>query len=379
MERIVFNKPFFAGDELEYIRQAVENGVISGNGPFTKKCQAFLEAKYGFRKTLLTASCTDALEMAALLCDIRPGDEVIAPSFTFVSSVNAFVLRGADIVFCDTRADFPCIDERAIEGLITSRTRAIVVTHYAGIACQMEVILATAERHGLFVVEDAAHGINSYFKGRPLGGIGHFGAFSFHETKNIIAGEGGMLAVNDVRFAERAEIIQEKGTDRSKYFRGEIDKYSWVDIGSSFLPSDITAAFLFGQLMHVDDIQSRRLKIWRHYYEGLLPLQKEGKIRLPVLPEYATNNAHLFYVVTASKSERDGLIAYLGECGIMAVFHYTPLHRSPYYLKDHPPALLTHTECFSDCLVRLPLYFGLEEGQIGSIVDSVKSYFDGAE
>lgn len=376
---IPYNKPFLSGKEIEYIRQAVESGKISGNGLFSKRCEAFLQERYGFPKVLLTSSCTDALEMAALLCDIRPGDEVIAPSFTFVSSVNAFVLRGAEIVFCDTRPDFPCIDERSIEGLINSRTKVIVVNHYAGIACQMDVIMAIAQRYGLFVVEDAAHAINGYFRGKPLGGIGHFGTFSFHETKNIIAGEGGMLVVNDSRFTERAEILHEKGTDRSKFFRGEVDKYTWVDLGSSFLPSDITAAFLYGQLMNLDRIQAKRSRIWQLYMEGLAPLQREGRIGLPVLPEYATNNAHLFYVLTSGRGERDGLIDYLASNGIIAVFHYIPLHKSPYYLKDHPSGRLPHTERYSDSLVRLPLYFELEDGQIDYIVDCVKGYYDSAK
>jgi dTDP-4-amino-4,6-dideoxygalactose transaminase len=375
MEKIFFNKPFLSGRELEYIREAVESGKISGNGIFSGKCQSFFEQKYGFLKVLLTSSCTDALEMAAILCDIKPGDEVIAPSFTFVSTVNAFVLRGAEIVFCDVRADYPCIDAAAIEKLVTSRTRAIVLTHYAGIACDMDAIGAIAQRHHLFIVEDAAHAIDSYYKDRPLGGLGHFSAFSFHETKNISSGEGGMLVINDERFIGRAEILHEKGTNRSKYFRGEINKYSWVDIGSSFLPSDVTAAFLFAQAENLERIQAKRRAIWDRYFEGLAPLQEQGKLRLPTVPAYSTNNAHLFYVITDDQPQRDALIEALAKKGVMAVFHYVPLHRSEYYLKDHAQETLVNTEHFSACLLRLPLYFELTEAQIDYVIGCIKNFY----
>ncbi len=366
-----------SGKELDYIRAAVESGKISGDGIFSRRCQSFFEEKYGFKKVLLTASCTDALEMAAILCDIQQGDEVIAPSFTFVSTVNAFVLRGADIVFCDTRPECPVIDEAGIEELITPRTKVIVITHYAGIACKMDVIMSLAEKYGLFVVEDAAQAIDSFFENRPLGGIGHFAAFSFHETKNIIAGEGGMLVINDQRFIERAEIILEKGTDRSKFFRGEIAKYSWVDIGSSFLPSEITAAFLFAQLENLDRIQARRKQIWARYFEGLLPLQQEGKVRLPVVPGWGCNNAHLFYLVADSLVQREAIIDHLAERGIMAVFHYVPLHQSSYYLKDHEAVSLIHTERYSACLLRLPFYFELTDMQTDYIIGCINDFYNG--
>jgi len=291
---IPFNKPFFTGQETEYIKQAVSSGKISGNGTFTNKCQNFFEKKYGFKKCLLTNSCTDALEMSAILCDIQPGDEVIVPSYTFVSTANAFVLRGAKIVFADSRLDHPGIDESKIERLITSRTKMIVPVHYAGVACNMDVIMEIAKRHHLFVVEDAAQAIDSYYKGRPLGGIGHIGCFSFHETKNIQCGEGGMIVINDERFCKRAEIIWEKGTNRAEFFRGEVNKYGWVDIGSSFLPSEITAAFLFAQIEHLDEIQTRRKQIWNTYYDELKTLEKLNFLKLPYTPEYASNNGHLF-------------------------------------------------------------------------------------
>jgi len=376
MERIIFNKPFMAGSELEYIRAAVASGKISGDGEFSQKCQTFLEQRYGFLKVLLTTSCTDALEMAAILCDIRPGDEVIAPSFTFVSSVNAFVLRGAQVRFADCRSDYPVIDEMAIEKLITPRTKVIVVMHYAGIACKMDVIMGLAERYGLLVVEDAAQSIDSYFDGRPLGGIGHFAAFSFHETKNIIAGEGGMLVINDPRYIERAEIIREKGTNRSKFFRGEIAKYTWVDIGSSFLPSEITAAFLFAQLEKIEVIQAKRRSLWRRYFDGLSPLADRGLVSLPDLPAYATNNAHIFYLLLDSLEQRDRMIAHLAEAGIIAVFHYVPLHASEYYLRDHPAESLPNTDRFSHCLVRLPLYYELADGQMSYILEHICRFYD---
>jgi dTDP-4-amino-4,6-dideoxygalactose transaminase len=376
MERIIFNKPFLAGAELEYIREAVASGKISGDGEFSQRCQRFLEGRYGFLKVLLTTSCTDALEMAAILCDIQPGDEVIAPSFTFVSSVNAFVLRGAQIRFADCRSDYPGIDETAIERLITPRTKVIVVMHYAGIACKMDVIMALAERYGLLVVEDAAQSIDSYFDGRPLGAIGHFAAFSFHETKNVIAGEGGMLVINDPRYIERAEIIREKGTNRSKFFRGEIAKYSWVDIGSSFLPSEITAAFLFAQLEKLETIQAKRRLLWQRYSDGLMPLARKGLVGIPHLPAYATNNAHIFYLLHDNLAQRDRMIAHLAEAGIMVVFHYVPLHTSEFYLREHPAEPLPNTDRFSNCLLRLPLYYELTEGQMSYILERIFRFYD---
>ena len=308
---ISFNKPYLTGKETKYIQDAVESMKISGDGIFTKKCHDFFEKKYGFEKVLLTTSCTDALEMAAILLDIKEGDEVIAPSYTFVSTVNAFVLRGAKIVFADSGTDNPNIDAETIEALITDKTKVIVPIHYAGISCDMAKIMALANKYNLFVVEDAAQAIDSFYNQKPLGSIGHMAAFSFHETKNIISGEGGMLVINDERFMNRAEIIREKGTNRSSFFRGEVDKYGWVDIGSSFLPSDIIAAFLYAQLENLDDIQNKRKQIWNYYYNGLEVLQIEGKLKLPKLPYYATNNAHMFFIQCLDLNERTDLINYL--------------------------------------------------------------------
>lgn len=365
MQPIAFNKPYLTGKEGHYIYQAVMSGKISGDGIFTKQCHEFFETRFGFRKCLLTTSCTDALEMAALLIDIKPGDEVIMPSFTFVSTANAFVLRGAKIVFCDSRADHPGMDEDFIEPLITERTRAIVPVHYAGVACDMDKIMALAKKYDLYVIEDAAQAIDSYYTGadglrRPLGSIGHMAAFSFHETKNIMSGEGGMLVVNDERFVERAEIIREKGTNRSKFFRGEIDKYGWVDVGSSFLPSDIIAAFLFAQLENLEDIQNKRRQIWDAYKEGLADLEEKGKLKLPVIPPYATNNSHMFYVLTNGLEERTALIDGLRKNNIIAVFHYLSLHKSAFYADKHDGRELPQADRYTNSLVRLPMYYELE-------------------
>ncbi|MBX2905396.1 MAG: dTDP-4-amino-4,6-dideoxygalactose transaminase [Taibaiella sp.] len=365
MQPIAFNKPYLTGKEGHYIYQAVMSGKISGDGIFTKQCHEFFETQFGFRKCLLTTSCTDALEMAALLIDIKPGDEVIMPSFTFVSTANAFVLRGAKIVFCDSRADHPGMDEDLIEPLITERTRAIVPVHYAGVACDMDKIMALAKKYDLFVIEDAAQAIDSYYTGadgvkRPLGSIGHMAAFSFHETKNIMSGEGGMLVVNDERFVERAEIIREKGTNRSKFFRGEIDKYGWVDVGSSFLPSDIIAAFLFAQLENLEDIQNKRRQIWDAYKVGLADLEEKGKLKLPVIPPYATNNSHMFYVLTNGLEERTALIEGLRKNNIIAVFHYLSLHKSAFYADKHDGRDLPQADRYTNSLVRLPMYYELD-------------------
>lgn len=358
MTNIPFNKPFLTGQETAYIQQAVATGKISGDGLFTKKCHAFFEQRYSFRKALLTTSCTDALEMSALLLNIREGDEVILPSYTFVSTANAFVLRGAKLVFVDSRQDHPGMDEDLVEGLVTPRTKAIVVVHYAGVACDMDKIMDVARRHDLFVVEDAAQAVDSFYNGKPLGGIGHLSAFSFHETKNIISGEGGMLAVNDDRFIERAEIIREKGTNRSQFFRGEVDKYNWVDIGSSFLPSEIIAAFLFAQLENLDDIQRKRKALWETYDQLLSPLR--DTIQLPHIPAYATNNAHMYYLVCRSLEERDALIAALKAEQVLSVFHYLSLHKSPYYREKYKGPEQPMTDRYSDCLLRLPMYYELD-------------------
>jgi dTDP-4-amino-4,6-dideoxygalactose transaminase len=365
MKEVPFNKPYLTGKEGHYIYQAVLSGKISGDGIFTKRCHAFFKERFGFKKCLLTTSCTDALEMSALLVNIQPGDEVIMPSYTFVSTANAFVLRGANIVFCDSRKDHPGIDEDLIEALITPRTKAIVVVHYAGIACDMDKVLAVADEHKLFVIEDAAQAIDSFYTGKdgvrkPLGSIGHLSAFSFHETKNIMSGEGGMLVINDDRFIHRAEILWEKGTNRSQFFRGEVDKYGWVDIGSSFLPSDIIAAFLFAQLENLDDIQQHRKKIWDTYYTALKPFEEKGFFTLPVIPPYATNNAHMFYIVCKDLEMRNKIIALLKSNHVYAVFHYLSLHKSPYYTAKHDGRDLPQTDRYTDCLLRLPMFYELD-------------------
>jgi dTDP-4-amino-4,6-dideoxygalactose transaminase len=375
MQKIPFNKPYFTGKETEYIRQAVLSGKISGDGDFSKKVHDFFELKYGFKKVLLTHSCTAALEMAAILIDIQPGDEVIIPSYTFVSTVNAFVLRGAEIVFIDSESEAPNMDVSKIESLITPRTKAIVPVHYAGISCNMDVIMALADKHHLFVIEDAAQAIESYYKGRPLGSIGHLAAFSFHETKNVIAGEGGMLVINDPQFIKRAEVIREKGTNRSSFFRGEVDKYNWVDIGSSFLPSDIIAAFLYAQLENLDNIQQKRKQLWNYYYEGLKPIADRGLIRLPYIPEYATNNAHMFYIVCRNADDRKNLIQFLKENGVNAVFHYLSLHKSPFYAGKYKGLPLPNSDHYSDCLIRLPMYYELTEEDVSRICSLIKLFF----
>lgn len=375
-EPIPFNKPYFSGAETRYIEQAVRSGKISGDGMFTKRVHAYFEQELGLRQALLTTSCTDALEMAALLLDIRPGDEVLMPSFTFVSAANAFVLRGAKVVFVDSTSLNPNLDADALAGLITPRTRAIVPVHYAGIACDMDTVLQVAGHHGLAVVEDAAHAIDSYHRGRPLGSLGQLGTFSFHETKNIISGEGGLLAVNDARFGARAEIIREKGTSRSAFFRGEVDKYGWVDVGSSFLPSDIIAAYLWAQLENLADIQRQRRTLWERYRTGLASLAALG-VGLPVLPAYATNNAHLFYLVCRSLAERTALIAALRQRGILAVFHYVPLHTSAYYRGHHGASgpALPWAEHYGDCLVRLPLFYELSVAGQDLIIEAVLEFY----
>ena len=372
---IPFNKPYLTGKEIQYIEQAVLSGKLSGNGMFTRKCQDFFQQRYSFKKCLITTSCTDALEMAAILCDIQPGDEVIMPSYTFVSSANAFVLRGARIVFADSRSDHPGIDESKIESLVTSRTKAIVPVHYAGVACDMDRIADIATRHNLLVVEDAAQSIDSYYKGKPLGSFGNLGCFSFHETKNIMSGEGGMLAINDERLMKRAEIIWEKGTNRAEFFRGEVNKYGWVDIGSSFLPSEITAAFLFAQLENLENIQNRRKNIWAQYYDGLKLLAEKRFFTLPSLPDYATNNGHMFYLVCRSYEERSELIRFLRQNEVQSVFHYLSLHRSPYFENRHDGRELSRSEMFTTHLVRLPLFYDLDTDMVKKIVDLIREFY----
>jgi dTDP-4-amino-4,6-dideoxygalactose transaminase len=373
---IDFNRPHLTGKETHYIYQAVADGKLSGNGVFTKKCQQFFEERYGFKKCLLTTSCTDALEMAAILSDIQPGDEVIVPSYTFVSSALAFVRAGAKIVFADSMKENPNIDAEKIEALITPRTKAIVPVHYAGVACDMDRIMEIAEKHNLIVVEDAAQAISAEYKGRPLGSIGHLSAFSFHETKNIIAGEGGMLCINDERFIRRAEIIWEKGTNRAEFFRGEVNKYGWVDTGSSFLPSEVIAAFLWAQLENLDEIQSRRKHLWELYTTGLSPFASSPNslIALPGLPDYATNNAHMYYLVCKDLEQRTALIKHLKEHDVQAVFHYLSLHSSPYYTDKHDGRDLPECDRYADCLVRLPLFYDLTDEQALYIIDTINSF-----
>lgn len=357
--------------------QAVFTGKLSGNGSFTKKCQNFLEEKYGFKKCLLTTSGTDALEMCAMLCNLKPGDEVIVPSYTFVSTALAFLREGAKVVFADSMQSNPNLDADSLEKLITPRTRVIVPVHYAGVACDMDVIMSIATKYNLLVVEDAAQAIDSFYKGKPLGSIGHMSAFSFHETKNITAGgEGGLLAINDDRFIRRSEIIWEKGTNRAEFFRGAVNKYGWVDMGSSFLPAEINAAFLWAQLENLGDIQSKRKELWTQYFEGLKQLDKVGFIRLPQIPDYATNNAHMFYFVCRSLDERSRLIKFLKEHDIIAPFHYLSLHKSEYYehnFSDRPN--LPNCDRYADCLVRMPMFYELTSDQVALIVSLIKDFY----
>lgn len=372
---VVFNRPYITGREVHHLAQVARSGKLSGNGPYTRLCHDFFEQRFGFNKVFLTTSCTDALEMAAILCDIQAGDEVIMPSYTFVSSANAFMLRGARIRFADTYSYYPNIDPEAVKQLITPKTKAIVVVHYAGAACDMNEIMNIAAQHNLLVVEDGAHAIDSYHQGKPLGGIGHLGAFSFHETKNIISGEGGMLVVNDKKFIRRAEIIWEKGTDRAAFSRGEVNKYGWKDIGSSFLPSEITAAMLYAQLEQFDEIQSKRKNVWNHYFTGLKPLEEKGLIRIPSLPGWATVNGNMFYLITKDREERAALLSFLKKEGIYAVFHYLPLHSSDFFQDKHDGRTLPNTEHFSGCLIRLPFFNEMKDEEIDYVVRSIKKFF----
>jgi len=375
---IPFNKPYMTGKELEYITQAYAIGHLAGDGLFTQKCHAWLEQTTGCHKALLTHSCTAALEMAAILADIQPGDEVIMPSYTFVSTANAFALRGGIPVFVDIRSDTLNIDETKIEAAITKKTKAIVPVHYAGVACEMDAIMAIAKKHNLLVIEDAAQAIMSTYKGRSLGSIGHMSAISFHETKNIISGEGGALLINDVRFIERAEIVREKGTNRSQFFRGQVDKYTWVDIGSSYLPSELTAAFLWAQMELAESITKRRLSIWHQYHDSFLELENPNKVRRPIIPMECMHNAHMYYLLLRNLEQRTSFISHLKENGVGAVFHYVPLHNSPAGLKyGRSHGSLTVTNSASDRIIRLPLWIGVEE-HIAYIVDQVSKLWLGA-
>ncbi len=373
---INFNVPPYTGKEIEYIREAVENQKICGDGPFTKKCSEWIEEKTGTAKCLLTTSCTHATEMAALLTDIKEGDEVIMPSYTFVSTANAFVLRGAKAVFVDIRPDTMNIDEKLIEDAITEKTRAIAPVHYAGVGCEMDAILDIARRHNLFVVEDAAQGIMASYKGKPLGTFGEFGCFSFHETKNFSMGEGGALLIRDEKYIEDAEIFREKGTDRSRYYRGQVDKYRWQNYGSSYLPSDMNAAYLYAQLQLADEITQARMCRWNEYFEQLTPLADKGRIELPYIPEYCEQNAHMFYIKVKDMEERSRLIAYLKEKGILTVFHYVPLHSAPAGLKFgrfHGEDKYTTKE--SERLLRLPMFYTLTADQVEYITEQVKAFY----
>ena len=372
---IPFNKPYLTGTELEYITQALKNRKLSGDGDFTFRCQEYFEKRFNFGKSLLTSSCTDALEMSAILADIKLGDEVIAPSYTFVSTVNAFALRGAKIIFVDSSTENPNLDVSALPGLISENTKAIIPVHYAGVACDMDPILSLAKQYNLSVIEDAAQAFDSYYKGKSLGSIGQFSTFSFHETKNIICGEGGMLVVNDKNHIARAEIIREKGTNRSAFFRGDVDKYGWVDVGSSFLPSDILASMLYAQLLESERIQNRRVDIWQRYWDALSILSDNGLAQLPIIPDYATNNGHMFYLVCRNIDERSELISYLKNNGIQAVFHYQCLHKSKFFEGKHDDRVLWNADRYTDCLVRLPLYFELENEQINFIATCILQFY----
>jgi dTDP-4-amino-4,6-dideoxygalactose transaminase len=369
---IPFNRPFTVGREFEYIRQAIENRHLAGNGPFTRRCQAWLSEHLGSPLALLTHSCTAALEMCALLIDIQPGDEVIMPSFTFASTANAFVLRGAVPVFVDVRPDTLNLDESLVEPAITERTRAVVAVHYAGVACEMDAISDLARRNRLLVVEDAAQGVMASYKGRPLGSLGDLAAVSFHETKNVISGEGGAILVNDARRVERAEIIWEKGTNRSQFFRGQVDKYTWVDIGSSYLPSEVTAAFLWAQFECADATTRERLRLWRLYHDAFADLEREGRVRRPIVPPHCHHNAHLYYLLANDLPARTRLLRGLAAQDINAVFHYVPLHSSPAgrkFGRTHED--LPHTQASSDRLVRLPLWVGMTEPDVERVVREV--------
>ena len=374
---IPFNRPPLTGNEQQYVLEAMCSDKISGDGRFGKQCQQWFEGKLHGARTLLTPSCTHALEMAALLIDIQPGDEVIMPSYTFVSTANAFALRGAKIVFVDVRPDTMNIDERLIEAAITEKTRAIVPVHYAGVACEMDVIMALAARYQLYVIEDAAQAIDAFYRDTPVGLHGHLAAFSFHETKNLTSGgEGGLLIINDSQFAKRAEIIREKGTNRSQFFRGEVDKYSWVDVGSSYLPSELQAAYLWGQLERIDMITARRLEIWQRYYEGLASLAQSGRITLPSIPTHCRHNAHMFYLKTADLDERSRLLSYLKAQDILAVFHYVPLHSAAAASKNsrfHGEDVYTSAE--SERLLRLPLFYGLSDNELEKVIESVNRFY----
>lgn len=372
---IRFNKPYMFGQELEYVNEAVIDGRLAGNGRFTKACHEFFQTRYGFKKVLMTTSCTDALEMSAILLRIQPGDEVIIPSYTFVSTANAFALRGAKIVFADSSKDHPNVSIDSIKECISDRTKAIVVVHYGGVACEMDQLLELCNEREISLVEDAAQAIEASYKGRPLGSFGDCATFSFHETKNVVSGEGGLLVINNEELLKRAEIIWEKGTNRTAFFRGEVDKYSWVDLGSSFLPSELISAYLYGQLQNIETIQTGRVRIWETYYSELQDLAISGMFTVPKIPSYATNNAHVFYIVCRNVEERNELLSHLKDKGVGAVFHYLSLHKSEFFTEKHDERELINADRFSDCLVRLPLHLHLTDADVASIVDCIKDFY----
>lgn len=374
--KIPFNKPYCQGKELEYIKSAMDFGHISGNGVYTKKVHQFFEERYRFKKTFLTTSCTHAIEMAVMLMNLQPGDEVIMPSYTFVSTTNPFIIRGAKIVFADTLHNLPNIDLDEAEKLITEKTRVLVVMHYGGVAVDMDKAVAIAKKYNLILFEDVAHAIESFYKGKPLGSFGHFSALSFHETKNISSGEGGLLIINDEKYISRAEIVWEKGTNRSAFSRGEVSKYEWVDIGASFVPSEIIAAMLYAQLNLIDDIQQQRITLWKRYSDNLKKLAEKGQIILDELPDFATINGHLFYFLTHNQQQRNHLLEYLNNHKVHAVFHYVPLHISPFYKDKHDGRNLPNTQKYSDRLIRLPMFYELTPEAVDFICEVVTNYFE---
>lgn len=370
---IPFNKPYYSGEEMPFIAKAMESKMLSGDLQIIRMCEALLEKKYGFPKVFLTNSCTMALEMAALTADVGPGDEVIVPAYTYVSTANAFALRGATLVFADSKKEHPNMDEMQLEALITPKTKAICVVHYAGMACEMDSIQRIAKKHNLLLIEDAAQCIDAFYKERPLGGIGHISCFSFHETKNIHCGEGGCMVINDPALAARAEVIRNKGTNRSAFLRGEVNKYEWVGLGFSAIPSAITAAFLYPQLERIDEVQQKRTQLWNAYYERLSSLNE--RIELPIVPSYSSNNAHIFYLICKDIAERDALIKYLKKQEIQAVFHYQALHKSPYFEKQYGDKALPNAERYSDALLRLPLYYELTQLELTTICDHILEFY----
>lgn len=372
---IPFNLPYYSGKELKSIASAMDTRILTGDQELTISCERLLEKKYGFSKVCLTNSCTSALEIAAMLIDIQPGDEVILPSYTFVSTSNAFALRGAKLVFADSKPDHPNIDEDQIEKLISSKTKAIVIVHYAGVACNMDAIIALAQKNGIRLIEDAAQCIDSFYNKKALGTFGDIACFSFHETKNIHCGEGGFIAINDATLIERVDVLRNKGTNRSAFFSGQVKKYEWVDLGFSAIPSAITTSFLYAQLLDIDKVQLKRRKLWERYFKNLSVLNESGEVKLPFIPAYASNNSHIFYLICKDRQERDELILYLKKNEIQAVFHYQSLHRSPYYLNKHDGRVLPNADRYSDCLLRLPLFYDLNLKEVDYISEKIIEFY----